>query len=230
MGVIPTSVLGVHVAPQHQNPFIQPTVPQPRALNLSTPQSFASDLDPYFITPGITVRLVDNYFLYRSSEFDAVLPRDPFKYWLTTCRTKTLSDRMMLYSLLALSSVYDAVHETKVMCQEFATIARHAEKENFARPSLPLIQARLNLCLYYFAEGSMEVAWQYAVTAQEALLALQFNTESGIRNFPTEPLSFESGLDSEQLMECRRRTFWSGYLLSVSDFPSPICHMKLTII
>jgi len=206
----------------------QQTVHQTSVPDTSNNQRFALDLDPYHVNPAITSKLVDTYFLYRNSEFDAVLPRDPFKCWLTTCRTKTPSDKMLLYSLLALSAVYDTANETRAIGQELATIARHAERENFARPSLQLAQTRLNLCLYYFAEGLMDAAWEYAVTAQRALLALQFNTESGIRNLPAEPLSFESGLGSEQLMECRRRTFWSGYLLGVS-ISSYFCHyMRLT--
>lgn len=193
----------------------QSSVGQSRGpLNLPVPSSFTLELDPFQVSPTLTSRLVDGYFFYRTSDVDAVLPQEQFKHWFTTCTQKTKSDKMLVYSLLALASVYDPATEVRDLGQHMASIAGHAERESLARPSLQLAQTRLNLCLYYFAEGLKEAAWEYAVMAQRVLLALGFHTERGILEFPDESLSFESGLTDAQMMECRRRTFWHGYLVS----------------
>lgn len=178
--------------------------------------SFSLDDDPYKVSSVLTKRLIDLYFFYRESDLDAVLPRAQFQQWLETCQQKTMSDIMLLYSMLALATIYDSSTEVKRIGQQLADIARHAERESFSRPTLQLAQTRLNLCLYYFAEGLKEAAWEYAVTAQRVLLALDFNTERGVRDVATDVSVHEYGMSSVQLVECRRRTFWSGYLLSVS--------------
>ena len=72
------------------------------------------------------------------------------------------------------------------------------------------------LALYNFARGKATEAWDFCGLALRAISALKLNTEEGVKDIPDDT-DLDFGFDRSTLEECRRRTFWSGFLMDVSS-------------
>jgi len=96
-------------------------------------------------------------------------------------------------------------------------IAEYAVEKNHGKFSLQLVQSRTLLALCYFTHGDFSKAWDYCGEAARAGLGLGLNREEAITNVEDDQ-AHEYGLNNLGLVECRRRTFWSVYLIDVSLF------------
>lgn len=177
--------------------------------------------DPYETDARITTHLLDLYFLHAGRATYGMFPRQPFLRWVETNREKTPDQLMLLYSLLALGSIFSPDQEQKALGKRYAAIAAYATEKRFGKFTLQLCQSRLTLALFNFARGRAQEAWDFCGAGLRALSALKLNTEQGIREL-FEPSAdaqggLEYGLDRRTLEECCRRTFWSGFLMDVSS-------------
>jgi hypothetical protein len=150
-----------------------------------------------------------------------MFPRQPFLKWVETNHEKSLDQLMLLYSVLAMGSVFSLDPDHKALGKRFAAIAAYATEKRFGKFTLQLCQSRLTLALFNFARGRAQEAWDFCGAGLRALSALKLNTEQGIRELfetPADALGEpEYGLDRRTLEECCRRTFWSGFLMDVSS-------------
>jgi Fungal specific transcription factor domain len=160
------------------------------------------------------------YFTHINQATYCMLPKSPFLNWVRECRTKTQEDRMLLYTLMAMGCRFSSYKESNAHGKRLLQIARHAVQTSFGRFTLQLAQARLILALLNFSLGNATEAWDYCGSAVRAICGLKYNTEEGVTDVPPEG-DYEYGLHGEALAECRRRTFWSAYIMDVSRAPHP---------
>ncbi|OCL09486.1 hypothetical protein AOQ84DRAFT_431293 [Glonium stellatum] len=168
--------------------------------------------DPYEADPGLTSSLLNLYFTHIGSATYCIFPPQHFTAWVETCREKSHDDRMLLYSVLAMGSVFATDSGERSVGKQFAGIAAYATERRFGRFSLQLCQSRLMLALYNFARGKATEAWDFCGLALRAISALKLNTEEGVKDIPDD-IDLDFGFDRLTLEECRRRTFWSGFLM-----------------
>lgn len=171
--------------------------------------------DPIEVDPEATVHYVERYFACINDGLFQLLPRKPFLLWLKSCRTKSLDDKMLLYSVLALGSIFSDRPERIVAGKRFFTTAKYAVDKSQHRLTLQLAQSRIILSLWYSAIGALTNAWDFIGAAARAVCGLRYNVE------PDGPVIganqvCEYGLHPQALIECHRRTFWAVFILDVS--------------
>jgi Fungal specific transcription factor domain len=167
--------------------------------------------DPLTSEEELVVELMNIYFNRLESATLYMLPKKPFMLWLTDRYTrKSFNDLMLIYSILAISTVFSSNPDHRQRGKEFATISRHAcDRRQF---SLQLVQSRLLLALYYYANGNQPDCWDFCGGALRVATGMKLNleierTEESNANF------FPYNLNRNGYAECRRRTFWSCYIM-----------------
>jgi hypothetical protein len=173
--------------------------------------------DPYETDPTLTMQLLDLYFLHAGRATYGIFPRQPFLTWVESNHEKTQDHRMLLYSILAMGSIFSNDPDKKALGKQFAAIAAYATEKRFGKFTLQLCQSRLMLALYNFARGKAQEAWDFCGAGLRALSALKLNTEEGITELADTSMDLDYGFDHRTLEECCRRTFWSGFLMDVSS-------------
>lgn len=177
--------------------------------------TFSWQADPYELDAELTTQLIDIYFVRVNAATYSMFPRRPFTCWVEKCRDKTPEDLMLLYSMLAMASVFSSCSRRNSLLKDFASIAQHAVDKSHGKFSLQLAQSRMMLALYHFASGKPKEAWDYCGMGLRAAAALDLSTEKGALAF-SEDGAQDYGFSRPALAECRRRTFWSLYLMDVS--------------
>lgn len=177
-------------------------------------QTFISwEEDPYSVDPELTIYLLESYFAHVNNATYCMFPRVTFMNWLTTSREKCQNERMVLYALLAMGSVFSG-QEYAGVGKRCADLAMEGFSSKVGRFSLAVVQVRLLLALYNFAKGNEGAAWDYCGLAIRAISALRLNHEEGCEIDRSRKVPIiEYGLTREQGTECRRRTFWAGFLM-----------------
>jgi hypothetical protein len=173
--------------------------------------------DPYETDARLTMHLLDLYFLHAGRATYGMFPRKPFMIWVETNHEKTQDYLMLLYSVLAMGSIFSPEPETRSIGRRFAAIAAYGTEKRFGRFTLQLCQSRLVLALYNFARGKTQEAWDFCGAGLRAISALKLNTEEGVKELPDASIGLDYGFDRRTLEECCRRTFWSGFLMDVSS-------------
>ncbi|KAF2703459.1 hypothetical protein K504DRAFT_392197 [Pleomassaria siparia CBS 279.74] len=169
--------------------------------------------DPYETDARLTMQLLDLYFLHAGRATYGMFPRKPFTTWVETNQEKTQDYLMLLYSVLAMGSIFSPDPDTRTIGKRFAAIAAYATEKRFGRFTLQLCQSRLMLALYNFARGKSQEAWDFCGAGLRAISALKLNTEEGVKELPDASAELDYGFDRRTLEECCRRTFWSGFLM-----------------
>ncbi|KAF2021397.1 hypothetical protein BU24DRAFT_430092 [Aaosphaeria arxii CBS 175.79] len=173
--------------------------------------------DPYETDARLTMHLLDLYFLHAGRATYGMFPRKPFSTWVETNREKTQDHLMLLYSVLAMGSIFSNDLDKRTLGKRFAAIAAYGTEKRFGKFTLQLCQSRLMLALYNFARGKSQEAWDFCGAGLRAISALKLNTEEGIQEVPDLSPELDYGFDRRTLEECCRRTFWSGFLMDVSS-------------
>lgn len=170
--------------------------------------------DPYVVNPEATVHLLNYYFADVNDATYCIFPRHHFMSWLKTNPEKCQSERMVLYAMLAVGSIFADDSQYPGFAERCVTIAGEAIQAKIGRFSMCVVQARLLLGMYHFAKGANGVEWDYIGSGIQAALYLRYHTEHGCAEETVIPRSrHEFGFSLEQMIECKRRTFWSGFLM-----------------
>ncbi|KAF2462765.1 uncharacterized protein BDR25DRAFT_247837 [Lindgomyces ingoldianus] len=170
--------------------------------------------DPYETDPRTTMHLLDLYFLHAGRATYGMFPRKPFLKWVeNNSHEKSQDQLMLLYSVLAMGSVFSSDPGNRTIGRRFAAVAAHATEKRFGKFTLQLCQSRLMLALYNFARGKAQEAWDFCGAGLRAISALKLNTEEGVKELPEDSADLDYGFDRRTLEECCRRTFWSGFLM-----------------
>ncbi|KAI9722977.1 MAG: hypothetical protein M1812_001426 [Candelaria pacifica] len=174
--------------------------------------TFSWQIDPYELDAELTTHLIDIYFVRVNAATYSIFPRRYFTSWVEDCRDKTPNDLMLLYSMLAMASVFSSCSKRNSSARDFASIAQHALEKSHGKFSLQLAQSRMMLALYHFAIGKPKESWDYCGMGLRAAAALDLSSEKGALTISDDDAQIY-GFSRPVLAECRRRTFWSLYLM-----------------
>lgn len=182
--------------------------------------------NPYDTEEDLVRDLMRLYFIHKGiSGAHGILPEKPFMLWLTNrCFQKSPDDLMLIYTMLALASVFSSDPAQMERGKEFAAISRYACDQR--RYSLQLVQSRLLLALYYYALNNVTDSWDFCGAAMRAATGMKLNLEikeSGAKQTGDLPYN----LNQQGYAECRRRTFWTCFIL---DRFNGYCSGQLSII
>ena len=199
-----------------QQPLYPPMLQKAPVPVPATQFDMTWEVDPFRLDPGTTMRLLDFFFAHVNDVTYGMLPRKAFLHWVSTNAQKTANERMALYAFLAIGSIFAEPAYTP-FGERCAEIAAAATLEQLGRFGVSLVQTRLMLGLYNFAKGVEGAAWDYCGLALRAISAMRYNEEEGCvepEDKPGQELRYrEYGFSKEQIAECKRRAFWSGFLM-----------------
>lgn len=192
-----------------------------RSLDWCTRQATEN---PFETNEALSFDLLDNFFINTSCSTYRFLPEPHFRTWVADRSIrKTPQDIMLLYGLLALATVFSTEDGAKQRGEEFAAVCRcAAEGSEF---SLHLVQSRLFLSLYYVAINKYRESLDFCGSANRAAAWLGLNLELSESEKGSNMTIFNLG--RVEYAECRRRTFWSCYIM---DHFSSFCNGHLNTI
>lgn len=170
--------------------------------------------DPFEADPHITVHLLHIYFEHFNTATYCLYPRGHFMQWLENRRDKCQNERMVLYAMLAMASVFG--DETfSGFGRQCARLALDILPLQVGKMGLCMAQARTLLAMYSFAKGDHGAAWEHSGAAIRAVQHLAYNTEAGCLQDSdmTDTTRREFNFSPMQLVESRRRTFWAAFFM-----------------
>jgi hypothetical protein len=170
------------------------------------------DQDPFEFDERMTEYYLDRYFTKVNNTTYCMFPKGPFMKWVRRCRNKTSWDKMLLYAMLAKGTIFAINPRRNADGKAFSQIAHRAIGESAGVFNLQVVQTRLILALYNFSQGSPSKAWDFTGAAVRAACGMKLNVEEGIVDIKNDQI-LDYGLDKATLIECRRRTFWSAYIM-----------------
>ncbi|KAL3491237.1 hypothetical protein BJX62DRAFT_251443 [Aspergillus germanicus] len=191
--------------------------------DLDAQDPLASDwrADPYGVDPELATHYIEAYFTFINDRLYYMFPRRRFLLWLRSCHTKSLDDNMLLYSMMALGSVFSDRPDRMTALKRYSRTARYALEHNQHSLSLQLAQSRIIMSLWYYAVGALVKSWDAAGAAVRTVCGLRYNVEMG-GVITEQSQQCEYGLHPQALIECRRRTFWTAFLMDrLSCFYAP---------
>jgi len=211
------------------------TATSPVAVQTATESCFkalAWEEDPYAIDRETTTHLLGLYFAHVNDATYAMYPRNAFMQWAMSTPDKCQLERMVLHAMLAVGSLFADSHHSG-FGKQCARIAMEAISAKMGTYKPPVIQARLMMALYHTAKGHDDLAWDYAGSAMRACNsgALNLQVEAAPPATAEERAALdgerrEFGLTYEQWLECKRRTFWSCFLLDRYEY-GRLCAISL---
>ncbi|KAI9767008.1 MAG: hypothetical protein M1840_005967 [Geoglossum simile] len=172
---------------------------------------FDWETDPYEVYPALVDHLMDLYFKHINSTIYCMFPRKPFRKWLRSGE-KSPDDRMLIYAMLTLASRFSTDPDRKTLAKNLQTTAQYAIERRHGKFSLQLVQSRIAYSLYCFAANNSNEAYEYCGAGIRAAFAMRLNVDNGVGDLLDDD-TFEYGLNRHAIAECRRRTFWSAYLM-----------------
>ncbi|KAL4804919.1 hypothetical protein BDV18DRAFT_152882 [Aspergillus unguis] len=167
--------------------------------------------DPCATDPESAIHYVETYFTHVNDRLYYIFPRSRFLLWLKSCHTKSLADHLLLYSMMALGSVFSNRPDRMAAMKRYSRIARYALENSRHDLSLQLAQSRIIISLWYYAVGALTKSGDSASAAVRTVCDLRYNVElGGVIVEQSHPCEY--GLHPQALIECRRRTFWIAFL------------------
>lgn len=182
--------------------------------------------NPFDTEEELARGLMRLYFIHKGiSGAHGILPEKPFMLWLTNrCFQKSPDDLMLIYTMLALASVFSSDPAQRERGKGFAAVSRYACDQRHY--SLQLVQSRLLLALYYYANNNVTDSWDFCGAAIRTATGMKLNLEiEETRVKQTGDLPYN--LNQQGFAECRRRTFWTCFIL---DRFNGYCSGQLSII
>lgn len=170
------------------------------------------DQDPFEFDEDMTEYYLHHYFTKINYTTYCMFPKAPFMKWVRTCRDKTPWDKMLLYAMMAHGTIFGTSARRSIDGKIFSGIAHQAISESSGVFNLQVVQTRLILALYAFSQGSAAKAWDFTGSAVRSACGMKLNIEEGVIDIKDEDV-LDYGLDKPTLIECRRRTFWSSYIM-----------------
>ncbi|TKA81608.1 hypothetical protein B0A55_03564 [Friedmanniomyces simplex] len=160
-------------------------------------QSFGKTLswdeDPYAVDRDTTTHLLDLFFVHVNDVTYGLYPRNAFMRWVVSTPEKCQLERMVLYAMLAVGSIFADDHYS-----------------GFARQCIQIAKDAVSAKV-----GAFNIPSGSAIRASTSS-KLDLQREEKLRDPdkpPPQHAEVPFGLDDEQFKECKRRTFWSCFLV-----------------
>lgn len=174
------------------------------------------DDDPYTADPELTIQLLDFYFTHINEATYSLFPRNHFLYWAKSRPKASRQERLVLYAILAVGAIFADDHGSE-MGKQYVQIATNAVDHGVGKPNMCTVQARFLLALYHLAIGDDDAAWDFVGRAvrESTSAQLRLNTEGDYEDDAEsdDHHALDFGFTRRQQAECRRRTFWSIFML-----------------
>lgn len=174
--------------------------------------NFSWKVDPYKLDREMTVYLLGKYFAHIGCTTDCTIPRKPFVHWVTTSSNKSSADLMLIYAMLAMGALFSRRRDLQPHYSVFNDVVQEAVLKNGDSFSLQLVHTRLILALISFSQGQFNRALEYSGSARITSCGLNYNMEEGVCAI-TNPDELVFGFDRAMTIECRRRTFWTAFIM-----------------
>ena len=187
-------------------------------VNSDDPLAASWAVDPSHNDPDLTLHYVESYLNSVNDGIYHIFPHARFVIWLKSARTKSAEDRMLLYAMMALGSIFSDRPDRLTALKHYSQVARFAILKSQHSLSLQLAQSHLIMSLLYYATGSVVGSWDSIGAAGRAVSGLRYNVECG-GVVVDQNHNCDYGLHPQALIECRRRTYWVAFILDrVSSF------------
>lgn len=212
------------------NESLSSSIPTPGSV-----ANFSWKADPYELDRELTLYLLSKYFAHIGCTTDCTIPRKPFTLWVTTSSNKSSADLMLIYAMWAMGALFTRRRDLQRHYMVFTDVVQEAVLKNGDSFSLQLIHTRLILALIAFSQGQYNRALEYSGSARITACGLNYNMEEGVCAITT-PDDLVFGFDQPMTIECRRRTFWTTYVMecfngccsaSVRAVYRSDCHLRL---
>jgi len=193
---------------------------------ISPRRTLCIDEDPCAMDPQGAFELMELFFENVNDSTYFLFPHTYFGYWAKTSPEKTYGERLVLYSMLALGSIFvperlDADHQLDDRVSRMGKLCAQIATDVLSRgsnpPSILTAQARLLMALYQHAQGCVDIAAELLGAAISTLTLLRYNIESACTSMTGHEqgstIQYEYRFDPFQLAECRRRTTWTAFMI-----------------
>lgn len=191
--------------------FVEPEVGEEQRNVLP----FTWEEDPWVVDSELTHQYVDSYFTDSGDGPYTIFPRTVFTRWLVKENSIVEEERLVVYAVLAVGASVSSQPHSDVHKTELVTIANKGWKMLSDRSSIYAALAEILLALCCSQSGDHKCASKHATSALNTVTGLKYNMEDECNKINTD-LEGCFGLSKQGLVECRRRTFWSAYMLDVS--------------
>lgn len=173
------------------------------------------EVDPCSVEPELVAHLLDLYFAHINNATYCIYPRDHFMSWLQNHRVKCQNEKMVLYAMLAMGTIF-ADAGLSGLGKQFASIAGNAVSSQFGKLNMTMTQTHIILCLYHFAKGNDGPAIGHYGSAIQCTKLQRLNEESTCQDNAAslKQSRTEFAMTTAQLTECKRRTFWSAFFMN----------------
>ncbi|EAW24332.1 Zn(II)2Cys6 transcription factor [Aspergillus fischeri NRRL 181] len=166
-----------------------------RDLDPHDPLAHEWNTDPFENDAELTTHYVENYFTYVNDSLYYIFPRRRFLLWLRSCHTKSLEDKMLLYSMMTLGAIFSDRPDRLAAMKRASRTARYAVEHSRHSLSLQLAQSRIIMSLWYYAIGALEKSWDAVGAAvrtvmpcrEEVFEAQQYTTVPYFQSFLNQP-------------------------------------------
>lgn len=166
--------------------------------------------DPYVSDPQSVLNTISSFFVHADATALRFLPEKVFKEFVqASAHRKSPEDLMLVYSILALGVSLSG--GPKMVAHEYSEVARYATDRTAL--SLQLVQARILLSLYYLQVSRPSDANDMSSAAISTATCLQLNMELELPHEGASTTKYPFGMSFAGFGECRRRTFWSCFVL-----------------
>ena len=169
------------------------------------------DIDPYTLDPTGTLRLVETYFNWVDSTSIALYPRKTFTNWIQYTPQKSVEELSTLYAMLALAAAFsgESTLEFRSSC-----VSAIEDAQTILGTHLCSSHICVLLSLYGILTEDDQLAWQSIEASLEIVTALGYrNEEVCIQKEGNAGSREVFGFTSAQLAECKRRTFWTAFII-----------------
>ena len=135
-----------------------------------------------------------------------VFPAAPLIDWAMNSPSKSLSDIMMVHTLMALGTIHTNNTDKAQHRVLFKSIASQQLAQFETQYSLQLVHALMFLSFAEYADGQHEQGLAYHMRSLGVISSLQLNVED-----PLPDKSNAYGFSPSMFAECRRRTYWAAF-------------------
>lgn len=176
----------------------------------NTAARFKWPTNPFDVDEALVVTLVDCYFANVQSTTYSLFPQALFMRWLTDRHTsKTEDDILLIYALLAVATIFSTMPDRKERGVDFASASTIVLSRDY---SLQVVLSRFLFAVYYDGVGQSNQSWDALGSAIRAAMGINLHLELQEADLRLTELGL-FGFSEAVYRECRRRTFWSCYIM-----------------
>ncbi|KAI9730012.1 MAG: hypothetical protein M1818_008281 [Claussenomyces sp. TS43310] len=204
----------VTVSRDHQHPL---QLPSPISRDWGRPDftinvaRFQWPTNPLDKNEDLVKELMDIYFANIESTTYSIFPQGPFMRWLTDRRiAKSEDDILLIYALLAVATIFSPRADSRERGIDFSAASSVVFSRDF---SLQIVQSRFLFALYFDSIDQSNHAWDALGAAIRAAMGIDLHLELPSLRESQRESSLPFDFPRAMYAECRRRTFWSCYLM-----------------